>query len=221
MKADAGILYDAGTTALGRGQIGEATAFLLAARRIEPRAADIRRNLAIAERTVASLRGDAPAAMPRGPAFAVSAAEGWWIAALLVAIGAACGIAAIVRGQRNAKPNAESSPGRNTTRWLRRVSIGSTIVGMLGAGWLTTRAVAERHHPESVVVALSVEARRGVDEAPRAPILLRAGERVRAGRTHGDDVEVFIGESPIGWVPRAALWNVADAPRYTAGFHSR
>jgi len=70
-------------------------------------------------------------------------------------------------------------------------------------------------------VAMSVEARRGVDESPRAPILLREGERLRTGRIRGDDVEVFIGGSPIGWVPRAALWNVADAARYTPGFRSR
>jgi len=214
MTADAGILYDAGTAALGRGSIGEATAFLLAAKRIDPRAGDIRRNLAIAERTVAAARGEELPPMPRGPALALSAAEGWWLAALLVALGAAAGIAAIVRSER-------SLPAGRLARWLPRGAAAGIAAGLLLAAWLTAGAVSERRHPEAIVVAMSVEARSGVDEAPRAPILMRAGERARAGRAHGDDVEVIIGGSPVGWVPRAALWNVADAPRYTAGFRSR
>ena len=48
MTGDAGVLYDAGTAALGRGSIGEATAFLLAAKRNDPREGDIRRNPASA-----------------------------------------------------------------------------------------------------------------------------------------------------------------------------
>lgn len=214
MTGDAGLLYDAGTIALGRGRIGEATAFLLAARRLEPRAPDVRRNLAIAERTVAASRGESLAPLPHGPAIALSASEGWWLAALLLAVGAAAGIASIVRSEREVEPDRR-------TRWLRRGAAAALGAGLLVATGLTAGALSERRHPEAVVVAMSVEARRGVDEAPRAPILLRAGERVRAGRAHGDDVEVLIGGSPVGWVPRAALWNVADAPRYTAGFRSR
>jgi hypothetical protein len=213
MTADAGALYDAGTTALGRGQIGEATAFLLAARRVDPRAGDVRRNLAIAERTVAASRGESVPPMPQGPALALSAGEGWWLAAILLTAGAAAGIAAIVR--------AEREPVRTrATRWLRRGAAAGAASGLLLAAWLTVGAVSERRHPEAVVVAMSVEARSGVDEAPRTPILLRAGEQVHAGRTHGDDVEILIGGSPVGWVPSAALWNVADTPRYTAGFRS-
>lgn len=213
MTGDAGALYDAGTAALGRGQIGEATAFLLAARRIDPRAGDVRRNLAIAERTVAAARGETLPPMPQGPVVAVAASEGWWLAALLIAAAAAAGIAAILRREREAPSRA--------TRWLGRGSAAGIACALLLTVWLAVGAVVERRHPEAVVVAMSVEARRGVDEAPRAAILLRAGERVRAGRTHGDDVEVLIGGSPVGWVPKAALWNVADAPRYTAGFRSR
>lgn len=214
MIGDAGVLYDAGTAALGRGQIGEATALLLAARRIDPRAGDVRRNLVIAERTVAASRGESLPPMPQGPAFALSTAEGWWLAALLMAAGAAAGIVAIRRSER------ESIRSRMTL-WLRRGAAAGTAAGLFLAAWLGAGALSERRHPEAVVVAMSVEARRGVDEAPRAPILLRAGERVRVGRRHGDDVEVRIGGSPVGWVPNAALWIVADAPRYTAGFHSR
>lgn len=212
---DAAALYNAGTAALGRGEIGEAVAFLLAARRIDPRAADARRNLAIAERAVSRGRGEAAPPMPRGPALELSAAEGWWLAAILLAIGAAAGITSIVAG---AGIRAKS-PAR--AAWLGRGAVALGLAGLLASAGLAARAIAERRHPEAVVVVMSVEARRGVDETPRTPILLREGERVRTGRIRGDDVEVFIGGSPIGWVPRAALWNVADAARYTPGFRSR
>jgi hypothetical protein len=215
VTGDASVLYDAGTAALGMGKLGEATAFLMAARRIDPRAGDVRRNLTIAERTVAVARGESSAPIPRGPALALSAPEAWWLAAILVLAGAAAGIAALWR-----EPNPAGSARHPSARWLGRSAAAAIGLGLFLSVWLAAGAVAERRHPEAVVVAMSVEARRGVDESPRAPILLRAGERVRAGRTHGDDVEVRIGGSAIGWVPRSALWYVADAPRYTAGFHS-
>ena len=211
MTGDAGILYDAGTEALAQGRLGEAVAFLVAARRVDPRAADARRNLAIAERAVAATRGEPGPPVPGGATAAVSTAEAWWLAALLLALAAMAGIPALLSGTAHVR----------RVRILRRVSVGALAAGVLLTAWLGAAAIGERRHPEAVVVAPSVEARRGVDEAPRAPILLREGERVRTGRAHGDDVEVFIGGSPIGWVPRAALWHVADAPRYTAGFRSK
>jgi hypothetical protein len=203
VTGDASVLYDAGTTALGRGQIGEAVALLLAARRLDPRAADARRNLAVAERQVSAARGETPPPMPSGPALALSPAEGWWLAALLLALGSAAGVLAAWerRGER--------------VRAFRTGAIAALAAGLLLSAWLGSRAERERRNPEAVVVALSVEARRGVDESPRTPILLRAGERVRTGRTRGGDVEVLLGGSAIGWVPRAALWHVAEAARYT------
>jgi hypothetical protein len=209
MTGDASILYDAGTLALERGQIGEAVALLLASRRIDPRAADARRNLAIAENQVIAARGESPSAIPSGPSLALSTAEGWWLAALLLALGAAAGILALWerRSER--------------VRILRVAAIVGILVGVAISAWLGAAADRERRHPEAVVVAASVEARRGVDEAPRTPILLRAGERVRTGRTRGEDVEVILGGSPIGWVPRVALWHVAEAPRYTGGLRSK
>jgi len=213
VTADASSLYNAGTAALDRGNIGEAIALLSAAKRIDPRAPDVRRNLAIAERSVAAARGETPPPMPGGgPAIALSAAEGWWLAAILLALGAVAGIVALLEGGRRG--------GRRSRAWKRGAAAALTS-GALLAAWLSAGAIFERRHPEAVVVAASVEARRGVDEAPRSPILLRAGERVRTGQTHGDDVEVLLGGSPIGWVPRAALWNVADAPRYTRGLRSK
>jgi hypothetical protein len=218
MTADASSLYSAGTAKLERGDVGEAVALLLAAKRIDPRAPDIRRNLAIAERTVLAARGETPPPMPGGPALALSAAEGWWLAALLLALGAVAGIAAIWDGARGSRVG---SGGRKRPRAWKWAAAAAVSAGVLVAGWLSAGAVFERRHPESVVVVASVEARRGVDEAPRSPILLRAGERVRTGQRHGDDVEVLLGGSPIGWVPRAALWNVADAPRYTGGLRPK
>ncbi|HEV8128831.1 MAG TPA: hypothetical protein VGQ14_04175 [Candidatus Eisenbacteria bacterium] len=209
MTGDASILYDAGTLALERGQIGEAVALLAAARRIDPRAADARRNLAIAESQVIAARGESPPAIPSGPSFSLSTAEGWWLAALLLLAGAASGILAL-RGRR---------PER--ARLFRVAAIVAIATGLSLTAWLGAGADRERRHPEAVVVAASVEARRGVDEAPRTPILLRAGERLRTGRTRGEDVEVILGGSPVGWVPRVALWHVAEAPRYTGGLRSK
>jgi hypothetical protein len=209
MSVDASILYDAGTLALERGQIGEAVALLSAARRIDPRAADARRNLAIAENQVVAARGESPPPIPSGPAVALSSAEGWWLAALLLAAGSAAGI--LATWERRSE----------RVRVFRVVALVALAVGLSLTAWLGTGAVRERKTPEAVVVAVNVEARRGVDEAPRTPILLRAGERVRTGPTRGDDVEVILGGSPIGWVPRAALWHVAEAPRYTRGLRSK
>lgn len=211
MSADASALYNAGTAALERGDVGQAVAFLAAARRIDPRAPDARRNLAIAERTVAAARGDTPSALPAtgGPALALSAAEGWWLAALLLALGAAAGVVAIW------------GVSRKRARLLKVSAAAALAAGALLTLGLGAAAILERKHPDAVIVVASVEARGGVDEAPRTPILMRAGERVRIGRSHGEDVEVILGGSPIGWVPRAAVWHVADTPRYTAGLRSK
>jgi hypothetical protein len=97
----------------------------------------------------------------------------------------------------------------------------SLTAGALLTAWLGAAAILERRQPDAVIIVASVEARGGVDEAPRTPILMRAGERVRVGRSHGDDVEVILGGSPIGWVPRAAVWHVADTPRYTPRLRSK
>jgi len=210
MTGDASILYNAGTAALERGELGQAVAYLLAARRLDARAPDVRRNLAIAERVVSVARGDTPAAIPGGPALSISSGEGWWLAALLLLVGAALGIASLGRPR----------PG-GTIRLLRRGAVAGLALGILLGSWLGASAFSERRNPEAVVVVESVEARSGIDEPPRAPILLRTGERVRTGRTHGDAIEVLLGGSPIGWVPRGALWIVADTPRYTRGFRSK
>src|SRR5207237_9067295 len=49
---DAAALYNSGTEALRRGDLGAAVAFLAAARRIDPRASDLRANLAVARSRV-------------------------------------------------------------------------------------------------------------------------------------------------------------------------
>lgn len=207
MIADASALYDAGTTALEQGRTGEAVAFLTAARRIDPRAADIRRNLMLAETRVAAATGaDAPPPPPS--AFALSAGESWWLAALLLASAAALGATAILRAGRR-------------VRILRGLAIALGAAGLLLLGWRTTRALEERAHPEAVVIAPALEARRGPDEPSRPPVVLRAGEIVRLGRVSGNDVEVRLGGSAIGWAAREGLWRVADAARYTPDFRPR
>ncbi|HKQ18441.1 MAG TPA: hypothetical protein VJW75_01720, partial [Candidatus Eisenbacteria bacterium] len=93
--------------------------------------------------------------------------------------------------------------------------------GVLVVTWLTIVALGENAHPEAVVVAPLLEARRGPDEPNRSPVLLRAGERVRLGRAIAGDVEVRLGGTPIGWAAREGLWRISDTPRYTAQFESR
>jgi len=89
---DATGLYNAGSAALAHGRLGDAVLFLHAAGRSEPRAADIARNLSIAEARVALARGESTeqTAAPRGgTGFPLSSSEAWLLASLLVAVGAA------------------------------------------------------------------------------------------------------------------------------------
>ena len=86
---DAAALYDAGTEALARGDLGPAVTFLLAAYRIDPRARDIRTNLGIARARVEAAEGSGDHGMPPAPPpFALSPAESWHLAAALALAGA-------------------------------------------------------------------------------------------------------------------------------------
>jgi hypothetical protein len=123
--------------------------------------------------------------------------------------------AAVARGARAFRPEGPSRAGS------RALAIVPAVAGIVLAAWLTIGALQERAHPEAVVVAPLLEARRGPDEPQRPPVLLRAGERVRLGRAIGGDVEVRLGGTPIGWAAREGLWRVSEAPRYTEQFESR
>ncbi|HEX7078892.1 MAG TPA: hypothetical protein VF363_10745, partial [Candidatus Eisenbacteria bacterium] len=172
-------------------------------------APDVNRNLALAEARVAESTGAGTAPPPPSP-IALSPAESWWLAALLVAGAAALGAAVALR------------PGRaGRSRAARIAALALAVAGVLLGGWRVTRAVEDRTHPEAVVIAPSLEARRGPDEPTRPPVELRAGERVRLGRARGGDVEVRLGGSAIGWASREGLWRVSDAARYTAAFRPR
>jgi len=207
MTADASALMNAGTVALEQGRVGEAVAFLTAAQRLDPRAADIARNLGLAEARVQAGRGDGSAPARLGPPPpALSVAEAWWLAALLLAV------AAIARAVRTLRPTATPRLG------TRVIAIVPAAVGSLLVVWLAIVAFGERAHPEAVVVAPLLEARRGADEPQGPPVLLRAGERVRLGRAAGADVEVRLGGTSIGWATREGLWRVSDAARYTSRF---
>ena len=216
MTGDASALYNAGTTALAQGRIGESVAFLVAARRLDPRAADAARNLAIAEAHVAAGRGEEIVPLrTTPPSPTLSTGETWWLAAALLAVAA---VARAARAVRAARTQGAPIPPR---AWTRAVAIVPAAAGALLAAWLTIAALDERAHPEAVVVVPLLEARRGPDEPQRPPVLLRAGERVRLGRGTGADVEVRLGGTPIGWAAREGLWRVSDAPRYTRQFGSR
>lgn len=204
----AAALYDAGTQALARGDVGPAVLFLTAAGRLEPRAADIARNASIAEARVALARGEADAVASRGFSAPLSAGEGWWIAALLLLLGAA-GMALRARRARPlARPLGRSTP-------LRLLD----LVGALGfavAAVLAIAAGVERAMPQAVVVEpkVSLTAASG-QPLPGEPALV-AGERVRLGPERERLVEVRLEGTVVGWARRSAFWRVRDAARYTS-----
>jgi hypothetical protein len=200
----ADVLYNAGTEALDRGDVGPAVAFLAAAARLEPRARDIQVNLTQATTAAARARGvesQDEIDIPRGIPLATD--EMAWIGALLLALGATLGIAA--RVTRVPRPVAYAA-------------IAAVIVGVAIHAWLLARAHAEAVHPEAVVVARQLAVERGPDEPSRAPVILGAGERVRLGQVRGGQVEIRVAGAMIGWAAREGLWRVRETPRYTARY---
>ncbi len=201
-RADASVLYNAGTEALRRGDLGPAVAFLLAARRIDPRAADIRMNLAIARARVDEGQGAGDRGGPHpASALAISSAESWTLAAVLSLLGVALLWGAALR-----------------PRGRRLAFLGAAVFGLgalLGL-MLSLRAREESRHPEAVVVSPVLDVAPAPEERPLSPYLLAGGDEVRLGRARGDLVEVRVGGNSIGWARRSGLWRVADAARYTA-----
>jgi len=201
---DAGALYNAGTDALRRGDLGPAVALLDAARRIDPRARDLRTNLGIARARVLERSGsDAHGPPPVPSAFALSTSERWNGAALLALVGALLLL------------------GSAASRRLAVLGILCFGLGAFAGLMLLLGAREEARHPQAVVVAPVLDVLPAPDERPVSPYLLAAGEEVRLGAARGDLVEVRVGGNTIGWARRSGLWRVADAPRYTAGFGSR
>jgi hypothetical protein len=202
--ADAATLYNAGTVALTHQAYGPAVAFLLAASRLEPRASDIRANLERAMADAARAAGeDQGSAQGVAPGYPLAADESWWLAAALLAAGAAITVAGVTR--RMPRP----------ARWTGSALL---LVGIALSAWLHREAWEEAAHPEAVVIVPSLSVERGPEEPSRPAVLLAAGERVRLGRSRGGLVEIRIGANRIGWAVREGLWRVSEAPRYTPGF---
>ncbi|HXL15484.1 MAG TPA: hypothetical protein VN972_05305 [Methylomirabilota bacterium] len=200
--ADASALYDAGTSALARGDLGPAVAFLAAAHRIDPRARDIRTNLAIARERVLEAEGaGGRGSAPVPSSLALSPAESWGASAALAALGALL---------------LWSAAFRPRSRPFLLVGIAAFAAGSLLWIILMLRAGEERRHPQAVVVAPVLSVAPAPEERPLSPYLLGAGEEVRLGRARGDLVEIRVGGNSIGWAARSGLWRVADAARYTA-----
>jgi hypothetical protein len=200
----ADVLYNAGTTALDRGDVGPAVAFLTAAERLEPRAGDIQVNLKQATLAAARARGvESQDEIEIAREIPLSTAEIAWAGAILLLVGAVLGIAS------------------RLTRLPRTLSIAAVAVVIVGTVlhvWLLARAHAEAVHPEAVVVVPQLAVERGPDEASRAPVVLGAGERVRLGPTRGGQVEIRVAGAAIGWAPHEGLWRVQETPRYTARY---
>ena len=207
LAVDATALYNAGTIALERGALGPSITFLLGAARLEPRAPDVRANLTNAFAAAARAAGDEEHPDDPGTApFPIAPDEAWWIASVLLAVGAAFAIARAVRGLSRA------------ARW---VGNGFLIVGIALSTCLQYAAWEEATHPEAVVIAPTLSVERGPEEPSRPAVLLSAGERVHLGQARGGQVEIRLGANRIGWATREGLWRVADAPRYTSRFQPR
>ena len=207
--ADATTLYNAGTTALTHDALGPAVTFLLAAARLEPRASDIQANLNRALIEAARAAGeDVGAVHPdAGSALSLSPVESWWLAALLLAVGAVIVVLGCVSRAAAAGP---------MDRIRRSFSLGFAL-----SAWLHVRAWEETAHPEAVVVVPALSVERGPEEPSRPPVLLGAGERVRLGETRGGLIEIRIGSNRIGWAVREGVWRVSDAARYTSRFEAK
>jgi hypothetical protein len=181
-------------------------ALLAAARRIDPRAGDIRANLAVARARVQERSGSDARAIPVPSAFALSASERWNAAAALAAIGALLLLAAAFRP---------------LPRRLAVLGVACFALGTLWFLMLFLGAREEARHPQAVVVAPVLDVVPAPDDRPVSPYLLAAGEEVRLGAARGDLVEVRVSGNTIGWVPRSGLWRVDEAPRYTASSGSK
>ncbi len=209
-------LYNAGSDALAHGQLGEAVLFLRGAARLEPRAADVSRNLSIAEARVALSRGEiadrAGENGAGGGGFYLSSGEGWLLAALLVAIGAA-GMA--WRWRRAGVINGRAIREPRSRRLMRRALDATGVVGLLVAALLATAALNERYFPEAVVLDASLPlAAASGQPLPDAPALV-AGERVRLAGEREGLVEIRLGGTSVGWGRVSGVWRVRDAARYT------
>jgi len=211
----AGSLYNTGSQALSEGRLGDAVLLLRAAQRLEPRAADVARNAGIAEARVSLSRGEgvgSPGAFQ--PVTIFSSAEGWWFAALLLAVGAA-GMA--WRARRAAGEAARGTRSSLTPR-ARRLRIGLDAAGIAGMAlslFLAAGAMLDLVAPEAVVMEDRVRLTAASGQPlPGEPALV-AGERVRLGREQERLVEVRLGGTPVGWARRSAFWRVRDAAEYT------
>jgi hypothetical protein len=200
-SVDAAALLNAGTAALHRGDLGAAVTFLLAARRVDPRARDIRTNLAVARARVEERQGSGSRAPAVPSPLALSAGESWNGAGASALLGALLLLLAALRARR---------------RRVMITGLALLSIGALAGFGLFLRAREEARHPQAVVVAPMLDVLPAPDERPVSPYLLAAGEEVRLGRAKGDLVEIRVGGNSIGWARRSGLWRVADAPRYTA-----
>jgi hypothetical protein len=207
---DGAELYDAGTAALQRGDLGAAVAFLRAAERVDPRAADLRHNLTEARARAAAGRagGEAPPPTPGG-SLPLTAAEESWIAAALLVLGALLGSWELLF------EDPGSAFGNRRRRAIPIAAAGLVAGGALLAIFLIARARQEAVHPQAIVVVPVLEVGPAPDERPRPPYLLGGGEEIRVGRVRGALVEILAGGNSIGWAQRSGVWRVADAARYT------
>ena len=125
--------------ALRRGDLGPAVALLDAALRLDPRASDIRANLAIARARVAERSGSDARAPAVPSSLALSAGERWNAAGSLALLGALLLLA---------------TASRPRSRRVMILGLACFALGSGGGFLLLLGAREEARHPEAVVVAV-------------------------------------------------------------------
>jgi tetratricopeptide (TPR) repeat protein len=188
------LYFNLGNALLKAGELGEAIVYYERARALDPRAPDIRANLAYARSLAADVMPES-ASSPFLDALArvkdsVSAAEMVRVSAALFWLTA--GAAALSR----------LSPARRRT--ARGLAAGLLVAFGLAAS-LAAIKVNEAMAKRAVVVIPGLAARTGPGDTYSARFELHEGTAVQVEREAGEWTEIQLTEALSGWVPRSSL----------------
>ncbi|MBM3316597.1 MAG: hypothetical protein FJY75_01970 [Candidatus Eisenbacteria bacterium] len=200
----ASLYYNLGSACHRAGEQGWAIAYLEQARRLAPRDADIRHNLALARRgakqgapqletswLLGLLAGMLDSVSPAGSVRLFLA--GVWIAAFALA--------------------AAGWTGPALRRWGRRLVLASLLFLGAGLGLLALKGYQARSAPGGVVVAAEAEVRSGPLRGETVRFVLPAGTLVHLGRSAEGWREVWLSTEMRGWVSADELAALAP-PRW-------
>jgi tetratricopeptide (TPR) repeat protein len=199
------LYYDLGSACHRSGEQGWAIAYLEEARRLSPRDADIRHNLALAR---GGARADAPQLQTS------------WLLDLLASLLDAAAPFEVMRGLLIAVWAAALTgaavawlPDGSLRRGLRRVAFVALIAVGLAAAGLALKAYQVHSAASGVVVADETEVRSGPLASETVQFVLHGGTLVHLGRNTGAWRELRLSDEMRGWVPVDAVLALR-APRW-------